>query len=240
MGPQRYIQTVGEHSIQAERLCAELLEPAADFFAGACFVESDLDEVVQERTLTHQNGRISYIAFTAVKLDDPEDLDDDELSALGFQLTLTEEAPYVEGMYWPGMTDRQLASGDEVIVDVHNALDGQSGGIIDLSECSVAEIWEFSIDDGDMELSKTVRWEYYDDEDESEPVAVVDGHCEEALCTTTLGNTVEEEAILRASDKELTERFSTDDVELIVNALRLLGFSNDFMIEEIMDQGNVR
>lgn len=84
-----------------------------------------------------------------------------------------------------------------------------------------------------MVPSKTVRWEYYNDPDESDPVAIVEGHCEDALCNTMLGNNTDEETALRAMDDEITGSFSIDDVAIIIHALKRLGFSNDFKIETL-------
>lgn len=230
VGPQRNIELIIDNSDQAARLTNELLFPAADFFAGENFASSDIAEIEQERTISHADGMTSHVAFTATKVESPEDLEEGEQSPVNFIITLTIRQPYTDGMFWPGVTDLPLKPGDEVLAEYMD--EDQEGDTlapaVNMSNNSVAEVWEYYLDGETTKPRKSLRWLYYEEYDD-EPSAVVEGHCEEELADTILGEDPDEETMLRAMDREVTEAYSSKDVHEIIGLLKQLGFHSDFV-----------
>lgn len=229
----RNFETVTANSEQAVRLCDELLEPAADNFASGQFAISGLARVTKELTLEFVNGDTLYVAFTATKLEAPEDLDEGERSRLVYDLTVSRKCPYKAGMFWPGLTAIELMPGDEIMQYVveNDENEGETiDTVIDVERRVVAEVWDFNIDDGDFQPNRETRWEYYCDEDD-DPVAVVNADTPEALAEVELSSDFFEDARLREMDASLTKTYSEADVRTIVGLLDYLGFKNNFLVE---------
>lgn len=233
MGPHRNIEVIRGNSDEAVALCYKLLEPAADFFAGERFALSGLAYVTRELTLGHDDGMDTYLAFTARKMEEPEDLDEGEESMVEYHLTLAVSRPYERGMYWPGLNGEELCPSDEVLVPVFDdrqESDSDTIGTgVDLEDCYVTEVYNFFIDDLCKRPRVELTTEYYDAEDDEEPLAVVQAHSDEVLANTVLSEDAEEDALLRAMDQNLNEGFSRFEVEAIVNILKRLGFISDFL-----------
>ncbi len=226
MGPQRNIETVTDKSDLAISLCDNWLEPAAECFAPERrFMSSDLPEVHIALPSTSDDIQ-STLSFTATKLEAPEELDEGEESLVSFHISVRVSCPFTFPMYWPGLTELELAPGD-VIVDEARMTQLAAAYPVSKPQGTVVEVWDFHIDNEYYEPRKQRRWEYYDNENLAVPIAVVNAHTEEIMANITLSDNDEHEVILRESDIELTEGFSEDDIKVIAGILHNLGFDTD-------------
>ncbi|HUP26624.1 MAG TPA: hypothetical protein VM124_03210 [Candidatus Limnocylindrales bacterium] len=234
MGPNRSIEIVRDNNDLATALCDNLLEPAAEFFApGGVFASSDLPEIY--KVLPDScDGIKTTLLFTATKVEAPEELDEGEESLLSFRISVRVSHPFTPPMYWPGLTELELAPGD-VIVNEARMVELADACPVSKPRGTVHEVWDFYIDNEYYEPRKQRRWEYYDDEDTGLPIAIINAHNEDILADITLSPDDDREAVLREMDIELTEGFSEEDIKVIAGILHNLGYKEGSLSSEADD-----
>jgi hypothetical protein len=229
MDKQRSHEFITDESDLAKRLCTQLLEPAADHFARERFALSDKSKITAQVTYDYDDDVEISIEFSALRLEDSEDLDEGEESLVCYDMTISTKRPYREGMYWPGLESNELAPGDEVF-EARSGKDDTSGRIAIEHECVVSEVWQFIIDDEDFMPRKALRFEYFDRSGAIR--AFVSADNPEISTWKKFGETEEEDELLHELNDSMANTYSEEDVRTLIGALRTLGFENGFTLHD--------
>src|SRR5687767_1378658 len=94
----RVFEVISEGSDRAEAFCTDVLEPAADHFAGENFQDSELERIGNERSFFFPGDCTAYVEFDAFKTSYNED---EDRWNVNFVLTCVLRRPKLPDEYWP-------------------------------------------------------------------------------------------------------------------------------------------
>lgn len=212
---ERNYETITDESIEANNLCRNILEVAADVFAGERFRDSDMFAVNQTRRIEYADDMECSISFEASKFED-------EAGAvtISYDIEVSASRPFDESFYWPGLSENLAGidahSTEADYLDESELVRSIENGEIDTDGWGVAEVWQFIIDDVNLQPRKDIRWEYYDDE--GELVGIV-GTNDALIVTRALLEQPEEDQVLKHIEYDMSHSFSSQDVKEILGVL---------------------
>lgn len=214
---ERYHETVTVGSDKAEAFVGNILEPAADAFAGESFMGSDANMVEQERTLHYDDDIIVYMAFCARKMGPTPEGDRLHHS---YNLTVTMQRMWKEPDYWPEDADMALAEVESYCLENDIPFTEIDRDIF-FNHRYIREVSEYYIDDEDYAPYKDIQWEYYYGDDQE---AGVETSAPSGRHKAMLDEDPDTDADLHTKDQCLSASFSEIDMRDIVGVIMRLGF----------------
>jgi hypothetical protein len=154
-----------------------------------------------------------------------------------FSLSVSEKIPYQSGMFWPGITEAELAPGDLVIThsvdDPEKISEELLDEVVSLSNGYITYTTDYEINDETLIPDKQIRIDYsVEDDEEQIPTGLVELYDANYINATQISEDPDDDRLLRSLDSEWASSFSETDVQEIADALGFLGFKNNYMRTE--------
>ena len=227
-----FVASQGSRDI--ERLCNDVLEPAADFFNGGSFRSSGMECVDRGGRWAFGEGEMCEANFSVQKNIDEET---GGLIGLTYEISVTNQRLWQKGEYWP---DEEFYFDEENMDDEAREIIEQglhSVGVDEYEEYEedrfVAEVWEFQIEEDGFIPRKIIRYHYLDeDEFFVGEECSINPDITRHLLTVEEENdfsltTIENDTALQMLDAEVHGCFSSEDIDWIVGTIARLGYTQE-------------
>lgn len=224
----RQFEVIDENSRQAEALCLNVFQPAADYLAGESFQDSEFERVGRESTYHYEEERTAFVGFTAFKTS----VSSSGLWEVNYHLAYTLQRPRVEGEYWPEASEQDSDEEEALVVfsGAGDTYDCAEDGDEDEDEdddsedfCFVEETTVYTIDTQRLKPIKLITWAYYDapgrEALEEEP-----SNFSPVTPFVMLDEQPDTEVALQKHDLQLSHVFSEHDLSDILGHLARLGY----------------
>lgn len=213
----RRFETASDGSDITERFCTDVLEPWADSLVGnESFKESGVNSVI---TMT----QLEFTQFEAVRAEFSARItgvDEDGKVGTTYNIAITFLRRRKEGEYWPVKGVDYEGDDDE------DDMDESEGGIMLLDEDDeepdvaefpavfrVQEVWDYYVDDDWFRPRRSVRFEYYDEDDDC--FCFITGDSYQRTSRKLLSEVPEEDVDLQVNNALFSQSFSEFDMALM-------------------------